>query len=59
MEFTYQANDGMFYRVISDGNMVKVKSFRGSDYIFDEKEMEEIKEIASILIKDEVTNVPS
>ena len=37
MEFTYQANDGMFYRVISDGNMVKVKSFRGSDYIFDEK----------------------
>jgi hypothetical protein len=57
MEFTYQANDGMLYRVVSDGKKVKVKSFRGSDYIFDEQEMEEIKEIATILIQDEVTNV--
>lgn len=59
MEFTYQANDGMFYKVVSDGKMVKVKSFRGSDYVFDDHEMEEIKQIASILIQDEVANVQS
>ena len=54
MNFQYQANDMKIYRVFSNGHELHVTNAKGFAHKFDDEEEEAVKEIATILMKEEL-----
>ena len=54
MNFEYQANDMQIYHVCSDGQELHVTNKKGFSHKFDDEEEEAVKEIAVILMKEEL-----